>query len=343
MSKTKVNKNKKNMFKRTKKNIKIDNQKGGNIKPKEKKYQTKEANDETKEKNEQPEGVVDALQNKAGNVFQSIGNFISSKALRLVGLQKIKVNDEEESPQTTIEKKEESVSSNILENAQSVGSSIADAANKTSAAVVENVNEVLGSPQLNEGLTEAVENTKDIVEDQLENINEKLNDPKFKELAEETLENVGDYTNIAVKALDEPLDKVIDQVSESGQKAISGVLAGSVKVGTDVLAAVPGAGAIVEAGKIINDVSKSVGTVVEAGTEAATAVSELVIDAKENIDEGIKELENNKKLSENISNRTNESIANFVNPYKEIPIKKGGTRKKLKKNKGKSKRVRFLL
>ena len=99
-----------------------------------------------------------------------------------------------------------------------------------------------------------------------------------------------------------------------------------------------------EAGKIVNDVSKSVGTVVEAGTEAATAVSELVIDTKKNMDESIKELEKKKNLAQNITNRTNESIEEFVNPYRELPLKKkGGTRKKLKNNKGKSKRVRFLL
>ena len=125
------------------------------------------------------------------------------------------------------------------------------------------------------------------------------------------------------------------------------------------MAAVPGAGAIVEVGKMVNDISKAASSIVEAGSKAATTLSDLYIDTIENIKEGLKELEEKKKLAESISNRTSESIKEFENPIKNLPsIPKVSTsqqsagsklksaiktKKKLYKPNGKSKRVRFSL
>jgi hypothetical protein len=167
----------------------------------------------------------------------------------------------------------------------------------------------------------------------------------------------------AVDAMNKPIDKAIDKFNQAGEEATSGILSGAIKVGTDALAAVPGAGAIVEMGKIINDTSKAVGSVVEAGSEAVSTASDLFTETNENIKKGLAELEEKKKDALNIANRTNDSIHQFENPISSINTKSilknnqqvssgGKTRKnykfknnnkynKYKYNKVKSKRVSF--
>ena len=63
---------------------------------------------------------------------------------------------------------------------------------------------------------------------------------------------------------------------------------------------------------------------------------------KENIEEGLKVLEEKKKLGDEISSRTDKSIKEFEDPVK---TQDGGrkTRRRLFKRKAKSKRVRFAM
>jgi hypothetical protein len=177
--------------------------------------------------------------------------------------------------------------------------------------------------------------------------------------------------------LDEPLNKAVDELNEAGTKAASGAVSGLVKVGTDALAAVPGAGAIVEVGKIVNDASRAIGDVSSAASEATSTVSKVIEETSKNINEGIEKLEEKKeglnssmnsitpnmnltpdinfkpevsfnKLNKeglNVSNRVDKSINQFENPVSSAPVLTGGkkTRKKFLKSKGKSKRVRFAI
>ena len=59
-----------------------------------------------------------------------------------------------------------SAASNVISDVESVGANIVNVANKGSASILENINEVLGSPQVNEGITQAINHTKNIVENQ---------------------------------------------------------------------------------------------------------------------------------------------------------------------------------
>jgi glycine cleavage system H lipoate-binding protein len=334
MSKTKINKNKqKKIFKKTKKNRQYSAGEIDRKKKEEKEVKKDEREEEKEEKEVKDEENEDSgsLKEKLTGMLSSTGEFVGEKALRLVGFKEEEEGKEKET--------------GLISTVSEVGKDVVNVADKVSGAVIENVNEVLGSPKLNIGVTNALENTKDIIEDKMEILNKITNDPKFEKIAEKSIDKIAKYSDIAVDAMEKPLDKAIDKLNESGTKAISGALSGAVKVGTDVMAAVPGAGAIVEAGKIINDLSKATGSVVEAGTEAATTVSDLVKETSQAFKEGMKELENKKKEASDISDRTSKSIEQFVYPTiikKEKNIKKGGTKRRLK-YKGTKKRVRFAV
>ena len=339
MNKTKINKRKR-LLKKTKKNKKYY---GGVV-------NVATNNNNNQSINNEKEGIIDSLKNKITSMAVSTGDFIEDKALRLVGLQPIKQNNEEAQGANT--NQTSPVNQKISEISDATSNIISDVkniANKTSTAIIGNVNEVLGSPQVGETLTQATQNFKNIVENQLENINNTLNDPKFKEDAKIALDNVSDYAEMGIKAMDKPIDQAIDKLNQSGKKVASGVLTASTNAVVDAAAAVPYAGALLGTGKIINDVSKAASSVIEAGTKTVSTLSDFYLDTTENISNGLKELEKKKQYATNIANRTSESINQFENPInnKEQFVSKpqtgGKTKKLLSKNKGKSKRVRFAL
>jgi hypothetical protein len=330
---------------------------------------------ESNSDNESDNGVVDIVADKVGDFASDTGEFVANKTLRLFGLETIKnaKKEDDEDKKTnnnsntddknrdnnsnTITGKLGNVASDVLGSAtsvfQGIGSDITDVANQTAADAIGNVNEVLGSPQLNKSVSETVANTSVIAENILEDFNDALNTPEMKEQTAEALDNIGDYTEIAVKALEKPLDKAIDELNEAGTKATSGAISGAIKVSTDAVAAVPYLGAVVELGKIVNDASKAIGSVVEAGSESIETVSNLYIETEKGINKGIKELENKKREAEDIMSRTENSIQKFTKPINNISsipgkskVPTGGSKKTKKKilgRKGKSKRVRFAL
>uniref|UniRef100_A0A6C0IEE2 Uncharacterized protein n=1 Tax=viral metagenome TaxID=1070528 RepID=A0A6C0IEE2_9ZZZZ len=334
-------------------------------------------------------GVLDIVSDKVGDFAADTGEFVANKTLRLFGLETIK-NAKKEADEnadnnsnvddknrdnnsitagitgitsklgiTGITGKLGNIASDLLGSTtsvvQGIGSDIKDVANQTAADTIGNVNEVLGSPQLNKSVSETLENTSEIAENVLEDFNDALNSPEMKEQTAEALDNIGDYTEIAVKALEKPLDKAIDELNEAGTKATSGAISGAIKVGTDAFAAVPYLGAVVELGKIVNDGSKAIGTVIEAGNESIETAANLYTETEKGINKGIKELENKKREADDIMDRTEKSIQKFTKPINNISsipgkskVPTGGsnpkkTKKKLLGRKGKSKRVRFAL
>jgi hypothetical protein len=304
---------------------------------------------------DEKEGIFDIVGDKASNFALETSDFLKNKTLRLFGLQPI---NEDESNNTSQEVDESvnklsNAASGVLANVQSIGNDVASVVNKGSAALIGNINDVLESPKVETSVTEAAKETVEIGTKLLNKFNKNLNNPEFKEATKEALDNVGDYAKIGVEALNEPLDQAIDEINQAGNKAAAGVAAGVVKVGTDALGAVPGVGAIIDVGKMINDGTKAASTVVEAGTEATEAASELFIKTNEGIKQGIKELEEKKKEAMDISNRTSDSINQFHTPsldlsdkINKVASKSGGgkkSKKRLLKRKDKTKRVRFAL
>ena len=251
------------------------------------------------EKNTNSKGIFTLIGDKLSNYTGKITNYIKDKGLRLAGLEPIKKVDAVPLPE-------------VDQKMNELGSS----ASGLATSVIGNVNEVLGSPQLQNSLNNTASETAEIGTNLLENVNEKLSTPEFKEAATEAINNVADYTNIIVKAIDEPLNNSIDTLNKAGTKAVSGITSGAIKVGTDALAAVPGAGAIIELGKMANDASAAAGDVVEATSDATTAVANIVKETTENMEEGIDNLKNKELEAKQIGGRINKSINLFENPLK---------------------------
>jgi len=291
-------------------------------------------------------GIFDIAGEKVSGFALNTANYLKNKGLRLFGMQPINQDSQPQNQNNSTN------INNITTSASGIVSDIANVVNKTSGSIIENMNEVLGSPQVNEGVSQAAEKTEVIAENLLKTFNEKLNNPELKAQLTESLNNVADYTEIGVQAMNKPIDSAIDKLNEAGTKAIAGVASGAVKVGTDLVASVPYIGAVVDLGKAINDGSKAVGSVIEAGSEATEALAELIGNTSENLNKGIQELKEKKNEGQQILNRANSSINSFENPTKKFSemqsainkngILKGGvSRKHLKKRKDKSRRVRF--
>jgi hypothetical protein len=256
------------------------------------------------EKDTNSKGIFTLIGDKLSNYTGKITNYIKDKGLRLAGLEPIK--KENDMPSAEIDQKVNEIGS--------AASGLVASASGLAASAIGNVNEVLGSPQLQNSLNNTASETAEIGTNLLENVNEKLSTPEFKEAATEAIDNVADYTNILVKAIDEPLNNSIDTLNKAGTKAMSGIASGAIKVGTDVLAAVPGAGAVIELGKMANDASAAAGDVVEATTDATTAVANIVKETTENMEEGIDDLKNKELEAKQIGGRINKSINLFENP-----------------------------
>jgi len=313
------------------------------------------------EVDDKSKGIFDIIGSKLSGYSGKVFTYVKDKGLRLAGLEPIKQPVEQNAATQEVDQK-----INEIGNAASeIIGDVKDVFDKGSAAVLENINDVLESPKVGETLTEAAAETAEIGEKLLENFNEKLSTPELKEETKIALDNVADYADIAVEALDEPLNKAVDELNEAGTKAASGAVSGIVKVGTDAMAAVPGAGAIIEVGKILNDGSRALGDVVSAASDATSTISKVVEETSKNINEGIDKLEEKKegltnsltplkpeatlkqlnKVGGSISNRVDKSINQFENPINSAPVLTGGkkTRRKFLKYKGKSKRVRFAI
>jgi len=288
---------------------------------------------------EEREGIIDIIGNKISGVASSAATFIGDSGLRLVGLERIDKSKEEEEAS----KKVDDNIGKIGDAASGIVSDVGNVVDKTGAAVIENVNEVLGSSAVKETTEQAAEDTADIVKEGAETFNEALNDPEVKEQVEESIEKAGEIGSVVVEAAEKPIEKAVDVTANSISKATGAALAGVIKVGTDAAAAIPGVGAVIEVGKMLNDGSKAASAVVEAGSEAVEVASDAFIETKENIDEGLKVLEEKKKLGHEISSRTDKSIKEFEEPVKTQAAGARKTRRKLLKHRGKSKRVRFAI
>jgi hypothetical protein len=223
--------------------------------------------------------------------------------------------------------------SNITSN---IGQSAYNFANKGKEVLIQNINDFIESPKIAKISQQG--------EDYLGDFNNKINNPIFKKQANETLENVSDYMEMGLKAMDKPIDEAIVKLNDAGTKAASGTLSSAIKVGTDAIAAIPGIGAVVELGKIANDASKGISSLVDAGSQVSETVDDFFTDVNKNMDQ----------LSQKggeIMERTIHSIDEFHQPIRSTlrSSLRTSLRSTLKKNKkfirrkNKTKRVRFSL
>lgn len=168
------------------------------------------------------------------------------------------------------------------------GRTVADILNKGLGLVLNQVNTVLSSSGVQTSVDVEAARATELVTDIFSRVAEKLHDPKLQEQARLAGDELAVYAEILVEAMREPLAELVGVLSQSGLKATSAITVGIIKVVTDAMAAVPGLGAVMEVGKIANDVSKAVGDAAEAGSNATTAASKALFDVTENVKQGIK-------------------------------------------------------
>lgn len=259
------------------------------------------------------ESIYDVLGNKLSNYSSNIKGYLADKGLKLLGLQQIKNDGKNLNNNDSLQNIDNSLTS-LVSNAKKIRKDVANVFDKGSAAVVENINDVLKNPKIGQSVSEAAKETAEIGTNLLHNFNENLSSPELKEETKKALENAADYTEIVIDAMDEPIDKAIDELNKAGTKALSGVSSGAIKVGTDALAAVPGVGAVIELGKIANDASTAAENVVEATSEATSTIKNFVEETSKNIDENMDKFKEIKRDGLKVNNRINESLNKFQTP-----------------------------
>jgi DNA-binding ferritin-like protein (Dps family) len=297
------------------------------------------------------EGIMDYMGDKMGDLASDSVSFLTNKTARLFGFKPINAAEEKEDQKemATATKSVSDTASNISNSISNVATGISNSVNEGTASMISDVNDVIDAPVVSDTVSQAADDTKEITEGLLENVNETFDDPEFKKELGKTLENTAEIATISIKAMDKPIDEAIDKVNDATGKAIGGIAGTGIKVATDMMAAVPYLGAVVEMGKIVNDTSKGVSAVVEAGSEIAETSSDLVTDSIENFKDEYKKAEDLKdSINEKskITDRVNDSIDDFEKTTKNPKeyLKGGGkTRKHSFKRKGKSKRVRFAI
>jgi hypothetical protein len=265
-----------------------------------------------------PPGIFDVLGDKLATYSGKVAGYVKNKGLRLVGLQEIKSDNANDSV-SEVDNKIGQISnaatnaiSGIAAQASAIGADVVKVADGTSAAILENVNDVLESPKVEHSVVETAQQTAKDAVNLLNKVNEALDTPELKAAAETALNNAAAYTSIAVDAMDKPIDKVIDKVNESGAKAAAGVASGFVRVATDAAAAVPGAGAIIDIGKMVNDGSAAVGKVVEAASTSVENISDAVEETTENFKEGIEKLNEAKHALQDKANVLGNNATNVL-------------------------------
>ena len=327
-------------FNKTKKNRRIYS--GGKSEDK--------SGDKSEDKSERT-GIMDDMGNKMEDLASGATSYLTNKTARLFGFKPINTA-EAKADQKVLDEATKSLTdatANISNSISNVTSNISSSVNNSSSSLIGDMNDVLKAPLISDTVSKAADDTKEITENLMDSINDRFDDPNFKKELTETMNNTAEIATISLKAMDKPIDEAIDKVNEATGKALGGIAGTGIKVATDMMAAVPYVGAVVEMGKIINDTSKGVSAVVEAGSEVAETSSDLVTDSIENFKDEYKKAENLKSsISEKgkITNRVNDSINDFEETTKNpTEYLKGGsgrkTRKRNLKRKGKSKRVRF--
>jgi hypothetical protein len=374
-----MNKTKQNKRRRiTKKTRKYKKYYGGNV----------ELSNSESVKEDKTDGVIDIIGDKLSGYTGRIINYGKEKGLRLLGLQTIKPNVESNVVPEESQKIDETLNqateglSNVTEGLTKIGSDVVNVADKASAAIIENINDVLQSPEVGKSVTEAASDLAETGTKLLSEFNKVANTPEFKQQTKVAIDNAAEIAEIAIEAADKPITEAVDVLNEAGEKAVAGVASGAVKAATDVAAAVPFYGSIIDMGKMVNDVTAAAQDVVEASTSATEAVSKAVKETSDNINEGLEKLEAAKEKVDNLSSsmpstppvpkidgkniqkqivqaagglkkinnekyqvagRIIDSINEFKDPINFSIMKGGKTKKHYVKSKGKSKRVRFNL
>ena len=258
------------------------------------------------------EGILTELANKVVNLLKPVLKIGLTKALNaLEPTAGAEMSQAQEPEQDSRLKQAGRTAANIL--------------NKGLGIILNQVNTVLAAPGVQTTVDVEAARATELVTDIFSRVAEKLKDPKLQEQARLAGDELAIYAKILVEAMREPLIELVGILSQAGLKATSAITVGIIKVVTDAMAAVPGVGAVMEVGKIANDVSRAVGDAAEAGSNATTATSKALFDITENVKQGLKTV-----ATETTAATVNQTPPAGVMENPETDVPRGGGHKNMK-------------
>ena len=227
---------------------------------------------------------------RIGDKALSIAKSALTSGLKLA-LKTIEEPEPEPEPEPYADKVIEPIEKEKSKLAQ-VGEKASELLDIATTAVLQKANTFLENSGVESAVDAEADKATKKVTSMFNRITEILADPELQQAAARTGKEVGDYTTILIDAMREPLSELAVVVAEADLNATGAILAGIIKVVTDAMAAVPGLGAVIEFGKISNDVAGATGDVVHSGTTAVTAASRFIYEITQNIMKQVQILKN---------------------------------------------------
>jgi hypothetical protein len=182
-------------------------------------------------------------------------------------------------------------------------------------------------------------NNSDQFKEKLEDLKNVLNNPENKKLIGEVAANLSEVGVVALTAASPFVTKLFEEITEKVKLIGSEFGETGVKVAMNTLGEIPGYGIIV--GTI-----RSASNIGEAILASTNATAEVVTTASDTLNASMQSFDKLLKEKGELINRTTDSINKFSENMKNMPLQQSGgssSSRRYKKDKNKTKRVRFYL
>ena len=179
----------------------------------------------------------------------------------------------------------------------------------------------------------------DQLKERLEDLKKVFDDPKNKELIGEISANLSEVGVVALTAASPFITKLLEETTEKVKLIGSEFGETGVKVALNTLGEIPGYGVIVGTVRSANNIGEAVLASTNATAEVVTTASDTLNASMQSFDKLLKE-------KGDLIDRTTDSINKFSENMKHMPEQSGGSggiSRRNKKDKNKTKRVRFNL
>ena len=183
-------------------------------------------------------------------------------------------------------------------------------------------------------------NNSDQFKEKLEDLKNVFNNPENKKLIGEIVANLSEVGVVALTAASPFITKLFEEITEKVKVIGSEFGETGVKVAMNTLGEIPGYGIIVGTVRSASNIGEAILASTNATAEVVTTASDTLNASMQSFDKLLKE-------KGELINRTTDSINKFSENMKHLPEQqiagRGGISRRYKKDKNKTKRVRFNL
>jgi len=184
-------------------------------------------------------------------------------------------------------------------------------------------------------------NNSDQFKEKLEDLKNVFNNPENKKLIGEIVANLSEVGVVALTAASPFITKLFEEITEKVKVIGSEFGETGVKVAMNTLGEIPGYGIIVGTVRSASNIGEAILASTNATAEVVTTASDTLNASMQSFDKLLKE-------KGELINRTTDSINKFSENMKHLPVQqsalqRGGISRRYKKDKNKTKRVRFNL